>query len=737
MIKLSCRRILLSLYTLLIASMGIATIVEKIYGSNYVQQTVYGSWWFIMLWGMLAVASVVFIISEKLHRRLTVFMLHVSFLVMLVGALVTHLTSVEGTIHLRVGETAGKYAAKDGVRELPFLMTLTDFSIENYPGTDAIADYRCGIDIVSDGKRGRMNVSMNNIGKASGYRFYQSSYDSDGQGTMLLVAYDPYGIAITYIGYMMLMCSLLLTMCSRHTRMRQLYRVATRPLLFAVFLCAGTAASATVPVSVSKDVAHDFGKIVVHYNGRLCPVNTAACDFVTKLCGNSSWEGYSADEIFVGWMIYYTQWEEQKIIKVNNAEVQKMLGIEGKWASLRDFYTSGNAYKLAGKANDATLADDVRKAVRETDEKIQIISMFYNSEMLRMFPLANGMRNGSGWNGTWHAPGSTELPPGTPVAEFQFVNHAMDRFVECVLDNDARSARMMIAKIRLFQKEKAGAVLPSSAMVSMEILYNSLQSMRWIVFAYMLLSILVVLTSLRLVSRPERLVALLGRWLPGIVVVGGLAYVTTMLVLRWIVSGHVPMSNGYETMLFMSWTTLLLTVLTMKKIPVLKAFGPLVSSFCMLVAVLAVGSPQITHLMPVLQSPLLTIHVALVMIAYALLAIITLIAVQHFATSMQPHDEERMTALSQLLLYPAVALLTMGIFVGAVWANVSWGSYWSWDPKETWALITMMIYAIPLHRSFVTFTPRRYHLYILLSFLTVLMTYFGVNYFLSGMHSYA
>ena len=243
-----------------------------------------------------------------------------------------------------------------------------------------------------------------------------------------------------------------------------------------------------------------------------------------------------------------------------------------------------------------------------------------------------------------------------------------------------------------------------------------------------------------------------------------LAFLFALFVMRWLISGHIPMSNGYETMLFMALVTLIITVLLLRRIPILQAFGPVVASFCMLVATLASGSPQITNLMPVLQSPLLSIHVAMVMIAYALLAMITLLAIQGlYLTRSRKFDQlERTTALSQLLLYPAILTLSIGIFVGAIWANVSWGTYWSWDPKETWALITLMIYAIPLHRSFmpgagilhegessslsssfldepsVSFVAeRKYHLFVLLAFLTVLMTYFGVNYFLSGMHSYA
>lgn len=738
--KLKLKYVVLSLYALIIVCMGVATIVEKTEGREFAAEAIYGSWWFVALWGLLAMGAMAFLLRRKVHKRWAVFMLHISFVVMLAGALVTHLTAESGMVHLRVGKGVSTFMLNDQKVQLSFVMTLTDFQMLTYPGTDAVMDYRCNIIINMVGNNDTMSVSMNNIGKTDGYRFYQSAYDTDGKGTQLLVTHDPYGIGITYVGYVMLMISLLWTMCSRHTRIRQLYRLATKPLmLFAFFMLATTDALGADLTPVSREIAHDFGKVVVLYKGRLCPVNTAACEFVTKLCGKSSWNGYSADEIFVGWMVFYTEWEQQKLILVKNGEVQRMLGIEGKWASVRDFYNHDNTYKLSGKANDLTIPEATRKAIREADEKIQIVTMFYNSEMLRIFPLNSLNHSSAAWSGSWFTPGSTELPLGTPEAEFQFINHAMDRLVENILVNNVARAKLIIGKIRLYQKEKAGAVIPSPLMVNIEVLYNTMQSARWVVFLFLTLCIILALQELRIIPKRQYVSAILQTLCIG----GGLLFLTVLLVMRWIVSGHVPMSNGYETMLFMSWSTLLLTILFMNKMPVLKAFGPLVSAFCMLVSMIAVGTPQITQLMPVLQSPLLTIHVAVIMIAYALLALITLIAVQYIVLinrrkAQERKDEgEQLTALSQLMLYPAVALLTVGIFVGAVWANVSWGSYWSWDPKETWALITLMIYAVPLHKSFMSVSPSRYHLYILLSFLTVLMTYFGVNYFLTGMHSYA
>lgn len=716
-----------SLYTLLVVCMGFSTIVEKFFGKDYVSEVIYGSWWFAALWALTAIVSMLYLIRKKVYRRFAVMMLHTSFIVILIGAMTTHVTSREGTLHLRKGEAVAAFTDNEGVAcALPFDICLKDFEIIHYPGTDAVMDYKAHIIVDSNGTEEEACISMNNIGKFADYRFYQSSYDADGQGTVLLVAFDPYGIAITYTGYLLLLAGLILTMCSRHSRIRQLLRIASRPALTMLVLCL-CCGQARAGETVDKEIADEMGQVAVLYNGRICPLNTAATDFVTKLCGKSTWEGMSANEIFLNWTIFYTEWEKRTIIKVKDREVQKILGINGKWACVRDFYTSQNDYKLKDKISDVSLSESTRKAIRETDEKIQVVTMFYNSELLRIFPLSNhGVIE-------WHKPGSTELPQDVGEAEFQFINHAMDHLVMSILAQDVARAKNIIAKIRLYQKEKAQGILPSAALLQAEIIYNKLQAAVWTVFVILTFSLLFCVMFFS--KRPERRVGICHTVFVLLLTI----YITLLIALRWWISGHVPMSNGFETMLFMAWISMLLTLILTRHFPVMKAFGPVVSSFCLLVAMLASGNPQITQLMPVLQSPLLTFHVVFVMLAYAILAIITLIAIQCLALRLRTSEMERMTALSQFLLYPAVAFLAIGIFIGAVWANVSWGTYWSWDPKETWALITLMVYAIPLHQSSLwqSRKPRSYHWFVLLSFLTVLMTYFGVNYFLSGMHSYA
>ena len=215
------------------------------------------------------------------------------------------------------------------------------------------------------------------------------------------------------------------------------------------------------------------------------------------------------------------------------------------------------------------------------------------------------------------------------------------------------------------------------------------------------------------------------------------------------------MANGFETMLFVAWTVMLVSLLFSRRMPIVLTFGFIMSGFFLLVSHISQMDPQISHVMPVLNSPLLSIHVSVIMFAFALLSITFICGVTTLAAHLKltlaarkgRHDDdtadnrllEAYSVLSRVFLYPAIAALAIGIFVGAIWAERSWGEYWGWDPKETWALITLMIYAIPLHTSTVSALrkPLRYHVFMTLAFLAIIMTYFGVNYFLGGMHSYA
>ena len=733
------KKLIGALYALIVVCIGAATIIEKYQGTAFVSEHVYGAWWFVVLWAALTVAACVYMYGQRLYRRRAVMLLHVSFVVILAGALTTWLTARRGTVSLRLGLPTTEYYDRDGrVCLLPFTLQLKEFRIVNYPGTDAPLDYQSVIGVEQQtAPAAEVVVSMNNVGSVSGYRLFQSGYDSDGQGVSLGVCYDPYGIAVTYLGYVLLLLGIVATMLSRKTQMRALYRSAMKPLaVMLLLLSAATAGSArtTDLQAVDRDVAARLGTVSVLYNNRICPLNTVATDFVTKLTGSASWNGYTADEVFVSWMIYYSPWEHQKLIRIKGGDVQRLLGIDGQWASYSDFWDEYHEYKLKDALEQMREGRGTvdRKSLQAADEKFQVVEMFYRGQMIRMFPYAVDGQVG------WYMPGEQSLPKEVPVKERFFIKQAMDYLTEAVVTGQKEQAFELIAKIKLFQHDMVGDVLPSDARMQAELLYNRLSSQKWPVFLTLTLSLLLCLlvsASWRQAQRAwfrlgsTAFVALLVAWL------------TTLLVLRWWVSGHVPVSNGFETMQFMAWVLLVLTMTVQRRVPVMIGFGPLVAAFCLLVAMLASGSPQITPLMPVLASPLLSVHVMTVMCAYALFAVQVLLGVQalFLVRSGRTAELERTTAFSQLLLYPAVFLLAIGIFLGAVWANVSWGTYWSWDPKEAWALITFMVYAVPLHRASIGRfrRPLFYHVYMVCAFLTVVATYFGVNYLLGGMHSYA
>ena len=622
------KRLIFTLYILLVVCIGFATVVEKYRGTAFVGEHIYGAWWFSALWAVLTVASLAYIMKQHLYKRMAVMLLHLSFVVILVGALVTHLTAQRDTIHLRVGIPYHLTSTSQ--------ITLKEFRIINYPGTDAPLDYQS---VILHGNE-QVLVSMNKVGNIDNYRLFQQSYDSDGAGVSLGLSYDPYGIAITYFGYLMLLIGIIATLLSRHTQMRSLYRKAITVAL--LLISVNAYAEEKLPV-IDKDIAHRMGTIHVLYNNRICPLNTVATDFTMKMTGSASWKDYSADEVFFSWMIYYMPWEKELLL---------------------------NNPKKKG-------AED-RKAV---------VEMFYNGQFTKIFPY----RIGHAVN--WYSPGGQVLPREIPVKEQFFIKQSMDFLTEAIVTGQRDRAFEIIAKIKLFQRDMIGDVLPSENRTQAELFYNKLRSIKFPVL------------------------------------------ITAQLGLRWWLSGHIPLSNGYETMLFMAWVLLVLTIVLFRKFRFFLWIGPLAACCCLLVAMMTGSGSQITPLMPVLQSPLLSVHVMTVMCAYALFALQMMLGVYSFWTSKL----ERITALSQLLLYPAIFLLTIGIFLGAVWANVSWGNYWSWDPKESWALITLMVYAIPLHKASIgAFNkPRFYHIYMISAFLAVLITYFGVNFVLGGMHSYA
>lgn len=735
------KNLILVVATAIILILITATIVESSKGTAFVRQHIYTSAWFVVLWAALAVAAAVYIVLRKNKSNVStsVLLVHASFLVILLGAFTSWNMAESGTIHLRQNETTSTMKDEEGkTKELGFEVSLKNFNVVNYPGTDAPMDYVTTLTANTQ----EIKVSMNNIGSFNGYRFIQSGYDSDMQGTTLGVYHDPWGIGITYTGYALLFISLIATMVSKKTRMRHLYRKAlslqgakawavTALLAVSSF---STTANAQEMVKIDGDIADDFGKICVLYNSRITPINTVATSFITKLCGKPTWDGLSSNQVFAGWIFDVPYWETVKMIEIKEKKAQELLGINGKWASFDDFWDNYNNYKLDAPLKKAYKDGDTKlqKQLRDADEKFNIIRMLYGGEMLKMFPYA-----GKQGHMQWFAPGQPLGNLKLDEKELVFIKKSMDYLAESIITGDKVRAEEIAKKIYSYQHVRGKAVVPTKFRIYTETFYNKTNAQRLPVMLYLTLSLLLAIVStLSLNNEKQKKTRLVSSVLTWVMLI----HTTLLLALRWFVSGHLPMSNGYETMQFMAWATLIVTLVMQKRFLPVKQFGPLLSSFALLVAMITDGNPQITQLMPVLQSPLLSVHVMVIMFSYALFGLTALIGLQGLIAHhrKQEEKEQQLAALSQFLLYPAVALIAIGIFIGAIWANVSWGRYWSWDSKETWALITMLIYSAPLHADIKWLRKAQHmHIYMLLAFLSVLMTYFGVNYFLSGMHSYA
>jgi cytochrome c-type biogenesis protein CcsB len=702
--------ILLIILTITLAG---ATFAENRFGTPFVLSHIYGSWWMITLWAAIFLAGFYLCISKLIKNRKPALLLHLSFGVILLGALLTFTTSKSGQIHLREnGES------KTSI-ELPFELKLNDFSVDHYKGTDTPSDYISRLTFVDGNKTFDATVSMNNILKYRGFRFYQASYDKDLQGSILSVSYDPFGITVTYTGYLMLLLSMIWILTSKRGRFRNLIRSLGIILLFIIPL------SSSAQRTLNKDEAKSFGKLSMFYNGRIAPVNTYAQDFTKKITGKSTYKDFDAVQVLSGWIFFPQEWENEKLIKIKSKEVRRLVSEGADYnGRLRfgDFFQSG-IYKLSamGQRNQ-------NKGIIEADEKIGLLFAQDNGNFMTIFPQGN----------KWYSPNDdlTNVNPDDTL----FISKIFLLMRETLENKDSKSFIELVEKISLYQQKKAaqGAISPTKTEV--EIFYNSFDVTGILFKINLVLGFLAFGIFLWELLSNKKIKGI--NILFTIQLIASLVLLTLKISLRWYISGHIPLSNGYETMIFVAWFVLLISLLSSRKIKILKAAGLLLSGFILLVASLGAMNPQITKLVPVLMSPWLSIHVSLLMISYSLLGLITFNGITAIIlhSISQNHKDfiAKLKIISQILLYPALFTLTVGIFTGAVWANVSWGRYWGWDPKEVWALITMLVYSLAMHSESLPIFRKTifYHIFMVIAFCTVLMTYFGVNLFFGGMHSY-
>lgn len=744
------KRTAFSLLGILLLILTIATILEKIYGTDFVNEYIYSSVPFVILWGVTAITSLLYIIKSKLHRQPVIFLLHLSLLFILAGAFTTWIYGEQGTMRVRQGEQQTSFTDSKGIsHQLPFSITLNQFEIIYYKGTLAPMDFISHISVADKDCHRQIQgkVSMNHIFSYQHYRFYQSGYSEDNEGSVFSVSHDPYGIGITYAGYTLLLLSTVFFFFSPQSRFRQLLKspllhrsLTVILLLFAFSLNSNfLKANSTSPKVLPREVAEHFGDLYILYNNRICPLQTFARDFTVKLYGSSSYKGLTPEEVLTGWLFYYDSWKNEPIIRIKSNEARKLLEIEGNYARLKDYISTINEYKLEKMMNHIRSGEQVtdKRGIEEADEKFNIINLVCTGAMMKIFTC----RNIAGKTLEWYSQ-SDQLPQDMDNDKWVFIRKSMSYVNEMIVMKKYNDACLLLEKIKKYQQKECDGLLPADNKFKAEKIYNQFDYSKSVAMACICIGLICFIyychcmASQKRTSRKAIIILNILLWIV-------FTYLSAAICLRGYVSNHLPLSNGFETMQFMAWCTLLLTFLLQRKFAMLLPFGFLLCGLTLMVSMLGESNPQITQLMPVLQSPLLSIHVVVIMIAYSLLAFIMLNGVTavilHQSQKECKEQIERLQIISQIILYPAIFLLAIGIFIGAVWANVSWGRYWGWDPKEVWALITMLVYALALHPRSLPWFHRTmfFHVFCITAFITVLITYFGVNFLLGGMHSYA
>ena len=693
---------------LVVMALAAGTMVEKKAGIEVASYTVYNSWWFVLLLGLVGLAVVIAIVRYKMWKTPYKLLIYSSVMAILLGGGLSTWTGSHGSMTLQKGVPCSTYTDNDGTLcKIPFALTLQQFEVETYPGSHMPMDFISHISVMDE----EIVISMNNIYKRGGYRFYQEDYDEEGNST-LSVSHDPIGIAVTYFGYMLLIVGLVCMFLSSKSHFRRLLKGV--PLLLLLLPATVSAAPSTLP----RHTADQMGRVQVLYKGRVCPLQTFAKDFTTKLYGKATYQGLTPEQVLGGWLFYYSEWCDEPIVKIKGGELRRQLGMDGRYTTVNNLLAHQALFE--GRPSYA-------KELSAANEKLNLVLMVANSKLLKIYPLVDSLGN-VGWYSQ-----NDPLPISVDDDDYLFVRKQLGYCQELVVRGDFATLDTVFAKTFQYQQKQAASIIPSPTRLAAERLYNTLTTGRWLALLTVALGILFFALTLCTAGGERSKQAIYQRL--ALVLVGLLtAFLLLIIVLRWIAGRHVPMAGGFDSINLMTVTLGIVALFAARRHPSAPSIALLAMGFCQLVAMMSGSNPPITHLMPVLNSPLLTLHVTVIMIAYALFLFVMLSSV---AALILPTQCERLKRTNLLMLYPAVSLLALGIIIGAVWANVTWGNYWSWDPKEVWALITLIIYLYPFYlarkerHSLIIF-----HLYCVLSILSVAVTYFGVNLFLGGIHAY-
>lgn len=683
--------------------------------------------------------------------------------------------------HVRLDKVSMLLGYGEKEIHLPFSLHLNDFSMERYPGSNSPSSYASEVTIID--KRANQptdfRIYMNHILDYDGFRFFQSSYDKDEKGTVLSVNHDFWGTWITYLGYFLLALGFAFTLFNKNSRFQQLsrsirevrrIRMQKVPVILLLLLGFGGAASASDAVLKPVSPVHidKLSKLIVQtYDGRSEPLHTLSYEVMHKIARKDVFElegkgRMDAMQVMMDMLLNPQYWKSQKIIYVREKSVASQLGISGKYASYLDLVDSTGTPKLSGFAEEAfrkkgAEQNSFDKEVIKIGERLEILMMLTQGSLLRIFP--EPVSNSKQWI-SWDNPAAQivvndvyHLSEEMQIPQFNY-NNLMGAYLSAVYlatsTNDYSKADKILEYIHQIQRSSnLASVIPSENQVVLELFYNKTHIFSFLRNVYGLLAVILLILAYAENFREKR-----NKWISGMlnVFLLGLAlaflYHTFGLVLRWYLAGHAPWSNGYEALLLIGWAGILagFTFIRYSKIPL--AATALLAFFTLMTAGHSSYDPQITNLQPVLKSYWLIIHVATLTISYGFLGLAFILGLFTLTLYLFKNRENEtllnlrireLSNINEMNVTIGLILATLGTFLGGVWANESWGRYWGWDAKETWALIITIVYSIVVHLRLVDAYRGDYFFSVgaVVGFGSVLMTFIGVNYYLSkGMHSY-
>jgi len=653
--------------------------------------------------------------------------------------------------------------------QLPFSIKLNDFIAEKYPGTEnSYSSFKSKV-TVEDDKIFDYDIFMNNILNHKGYRFFQASFDPDEKGTVLSVNDDFWGTFITYAGYLLLFISMTAIFFVGNTRFKFLAKQLNKKTSIIVFLLSSTLLSAQSldanlktefidsiisESAISKDHANSFGKIIIQDSGgRMKPANTFSSELLRKVSRSNSYNGLNSDQVLVSIMDNPGVWFNAPIVYIKSGQkgdtIKKIIGIDEKIkkAPLVSFFDSLGNYKLANNLEKAYLSNvpsQIEKDIIELDRRVNLLYSALEGKIMRIFPVPNDINN------KWISyPEISEY--SYEGADSLYVNNVLNLYFQTLRvarqDQDYAQSEELLESIKGFQKKYGSKVMPSDFKINSEVVYNKADIFnrlyKWYLFAGLGLLLILIFQIFYDNKFTSHLIKLFES-----LIITLFVFNTIGLAARWYIAGHAPWSDAYESIIFVAWATVIFGIIFGRKSYFTLASSTFVASIILSIANMNWLDPSIANLQPVLDSYWLMIHVAVIVGSYGPFAIgmilgivtlfLTIIATKKNRKIFSRKLEE-LTIVNELSLTIGLVMLTIGNFLGGMWANESWGRYWGWDPKETWALISIMIYTAVLHLRIIPRLNNKwlFNLMSIISFAAIMMTYFGVNFYLVGLHSYA